>query len=255
MDSVDDAGLNVPASSRKHANVVRKFASQITKLNAEVAILRDALEKARFTDITTLETKLRVQTLQVNTIQRRNIELKSRVQQLEDELHRSMSARKMTSWQHMDSSGGAADQSYSDMDMDESEHDDTESTGVVEAPTSDISKKTFSAALQKVRTLERECDSWRRRAMQFSAEAEDMRQKSAKWKSAVDAMSRNEDDSCVHAHLHTSLELAASIEDLERAIVVGTRDSERLQTALRRVVAHYRDADKLTIRSLVDDKK
>ena len=74
----------------KLANKLKKALHTINRLKAEIAMLNESLESDKFTDITTLQDKLRGAQADLSTVRRRNMELKDRVQTLEGSLFEAL---------------------------------------------------------------------------------------------------------------------------------------------------------------------
>ena len=62
----------------------------VQKLKLEIASLQEQLNESSYTDIQTIQTKLRTTILEMQKIKDHNVELKDRVQSLEDRLYTTL---------------------------------------------------------------------------------------------------------------------------------------------------------------------
>ena len=89
LDGDDLASLSSLGSAltnEQKKQKLKRAIAQVTRLKAEVAMLRDALETARLNDVTLIEDRYRGSQTDLANVRKRNIELKDRVQVLEKSL-------------------------------------------------------------------------------------------------------------------------------------------------------------------------
>merc|ERR1711916_181506 len=74
----------------KNSVHIKKHTQIVQKLKLEIASLQEQLNESSYTDIQTIQTKLRTTMLEMQRIKDHNMELKDRVQSLEDRLYTTL---------------------------------------------------------------------------------------------------------------------------------------------------------------------
>ena len=89
----DTHGLNAGVGMKgvsKNSVHIKKHTQIVQKLKLEIASLQEQLNESSYTDIQTIQTKLRTTMLEMQRIKDHNMELKDRVQSLEDRLYTTL---------------------------------------------------------------------------------------------------------------------------------------------------------------------
>lgn len=82
--------VQTSSSSQKNTIHMKKHLQIVNKMKGEIALLTDSLAKTDYADLHTLQTRLRMNALDMKRVRQHNIELKDRIQSLEERLYNAL---------------------------------------------------------------------------------------------------------------------------------------------------------------------